>query len=103
MSRHEIVERVGDGGSIDLNGPLVVEQSRHWAQRVLEVPDLSPQKRIERMYLTAYARPPGKEELSAAQAFLDRQSAQYGQSSDVRAWADLAHVLMNAKEFIFIE
>jgi hypothetical protein len=41
-------------------------------------------------------------------AFLSSQSREHGNaagdaSSDERVWADLAHVLINAKEFQFID
>jgi len=41
------------------------------------------------------------EELAQALAFLAEQGKEHG-ASDVRAWADLAHVLFNVKEFIFL-
>jgi hypothetical protein len=48
------------------------------------------------MYQSAYSRPPSAEELAAALAFLD------GREKDPVAWSDLAHVLFNVKEFIFL-
>ena len=57
---------VGDRGTsnlpaqalILLNDPMVVEQSRVWARRVLADKSLSARERIRRMYLSAFARPP---------------------------------------------
>jgi hypothetical protein len=87
-----------------MNGPFIAQQAERWAQRVLAEPDLSPPQRIERMYLSAFARPPDDDETAAALAFLSEQSQRYGgQKNDSRAWSDLAHVLLNVKEFIFIE
>jgi hypothetical protein len=85
-----------------MNDPLVVEQARLWSLRVLSRAELSPPGRVERMYLELYSRPPDADETAAALAFVERQSAQYGATDDARAWADLAHVLMNVKEFIFV-
>ena len=35
--------------------------------------------------------------------FVAGQAAEYGKPDHPKAWADLAHVLFNAKEFIFVE
>ena len=35
--------------------------------------------------------------------WVDQQIAEYGEARQAKAWADLAHVLFNAKEFIFVE
>jgi hypothetical protein len=63
--------------------------------------------RINRLYEQAFARTPTADELATAQAFLGQQAAEYklpaeAAASDPRVWADLCHVLMNVKEFIFI-
>ena len=34
--------------------------------------------------------------------FVEDQGREYGKADDPRAWADLAHVLFNVKEFIFV-
>jgi len=108
---------VGDRGTsnlpaqalILLNDPMVVEQSRVWARRVLVDKNAatSARDRIRRMYLSAFARPPSDEELSDDLAFLDQQAAALGVKPEERmaneqAWADLCHVLFNVKEFIFV-
>jgi hypothetical protein len=90
-----------------LNDPLVVELSRKWANRALEqVPvdgknDLS--KRIHWLYLAAFGRPPTQKESLAANHYLTSKSAEYGVSTkDAGLWADLTHVLVNTKEFIYL-
>jgi hypothetical protein len=89
-----------------LNDPLVVEQSRVWARRVL-AGGQSPEQRIDAMYLAAFAREPDDDERAAALAFLEVQGAQLGLSPEAArssedVWADLGHVLFNVKEFIFV-
>ena len=59
------------------------------------------------MYDAAYARPPTDTEVAQAIAFLQSQAEELGvpaekRLSDPRAWADLAHALMNTKEFVFL-
>jgi len=95
-----------------MNDPLVAEQSRHWARRLLADENASRQTLIRRMYLAAFSREPTIAESSAALAFVDQQAREYGAGSsavggddarDERAWADLGHVLYNGKEFVFVE
>ncbi|MDX1945190.1 MAG: PSD1 and planctomycete cytochrome C domain-containing protein [Pirellulaceae bacterium] len=92
-----------------MNDPFVSEQARVWARRVLSDGKLTtPESRIRRMYLQAYGREPAGTEISAARAFLDQQSREYELPAgtnplDERVWADLAHVLLNVKEFVFVD
>ncbi len=86
-----------------LNNPFVVQQAEVWARRVLAVPGRTPPQRIAAMYEAAFARPPSDEELALAVAFVTEQAKEYGSPDAPKAWADLAHVLFNAKEFIFVE
>jgi hypothetical protein len=81
-----------------LNDPFVVAAARLWAGRLLaETPGTSaPRPRIDRLYLTAFGRPPTEAEAAEALAFLA------GQEDDPRAWADLCHVLVNVKEFVYV-
>jgi hypothetical protein len=92
-----------------MNDPFVAEQAQRWAESVLaeQGGSDSSQERVRRMYLAAFGREPAAAEIQAALAFLTRQASEYGPSSpadrDDRAWADLAHVLLNVKELLFVE
>ncbi len=84
-----------------MNDPFVVEQAKSWAHSLPA--DLGIGERITRMYLTAFSRPPTDAEIADGAAFLKDQCALYGcQDADERVWADLAHVLFNVKEFIYL-
>src|SRR5262249_49277368 len=86
-----------------MNDPFVIQQAELWAMRALAEKNLSAQQRIARMYATAFCRPPTKEETDAGLAFLRQQTAALGaDGKELSAWADYAHVLMNLKEFIFL-
>jgi hypothetical protein len=90
-----------------MNDPFVVEQSARWAARILVDPATSVDESIGTMYREAFARPPSPDELAAARGFLSAQAAIHGGdfATDPRqpaVWADLAHALINAKEFIFV-
>jgi hypothetical protein len=84
-----------------LNNPFVMQQAHLWARRVLAEPGQGDRERIARMYEAGFGRLPTETELADALAFLAEQGKEYGRI-DERAWADLAHVLFNVKEFIFI-
>jgi hypothetical protein len=90
-----------------MNDPFVVQQAGLWARRVLAEPGMTPERRVEKMYLSAFARPPTVAEVNDAVAFLDAQGAELGiapgaRRDEPRVWADLAHVLMNVKEFVYV-
>jgi hypothetical protein len=75
-----------------LNDPLVIEQARRWAGRIADAPAGGDRERLERCYILAFGRPPTDEEARACLAFVAHSG-----------WADLCHVLVNMKEFIFID
>jgi hypothetical protein len=102
-----------------MNDPFVQQQAELWARRTLAAPG-DERERITRMYQSAFARAPTDDELAACRDFLHSQarlkiattsperprggapSLALGVGEGVEAWADLAHVLFNAKEFIFL-
>jgi hypothetical protein len=85
-----------------MNNPFVLEQASVWANKVIaETPD--PAERIRQMYSAAFARQPTDTEVHEASQFIFQQAQQYGAGDSSRPWVDLAHVLFNVKEFIFIE
>jgi len=91
-----------------LNDPFVVNQAVLWARRVLADPNLSVAGRIQKIYSMAFARLPASIEEAKTLAFLEQQGQTYALNpsawpTDEQVWADLCHVLFNAKEFIFVE
>ncbi len=85
-----------------LNNPFVVQQAELWAKKVLAAPGTA-ESRVTDMYASAFGRAPTKDEVTAATEFVAELSKDYGKPDHPKAWADLAHVLFNAKEFIFVE
>ena len=80
-----------------MNGPFVRQQAEVWAERVLrELPSATAEQRIQWLYEVGFGRAATAAELSDAKAFV-------GDSTDKITWADLCHVLLNVKEFIFIK
>ena len=87
-----------------MNDPFVHLQAGLWAKRVVAQGGTT-EERISGMYLSAYGRPPSATEKRSCLDFLDRQAqlaGGIGSRREVAAWADLAHMLFNVKEFIFL-
>ncbi|MEX1228759.1 MAG: PSD1 and planctomycete cytochrome C domain-containing protein [Planctomycetaceae bacterium] len=74
-----------------MNNPFVWEQSQLWSLRSSMMQELNSEARITRMYEEAFGRPPTDEERRIAMSFLEAAE-----------WSDLAHLLINLKEFVFI-
>ncbi|WP_406697046.1 PSD1 and planctomycete cytochrome C domain-containing protein [Singulisphaera sp. Ch08] len=87
-----------------LNDPFVIGQATRWSERLLANQRTGATRRelLTQMYLTAFGRPPTDREIGAGLAFLDSQAGSSGAGTDPRAWADLCHVLINVKEFIYV-
>jgi hypothetical protein len=90
-----------------MNDPFVIAQAKLWADQVLQDKSADVRTRVTKMYQTAFGREPDEREIAAATAFLDKQGAELGlpteqRTTDAHVWADLAHALMNVKEFVFL-
>ncbi len=101
------VSNVPSQALILMNDPFVVEQAKLWARRTLADKNLAPAERIGLLYEQALARPAEPREVEAALAFLQQQAGELGLGAgawqtDERPWADLCHVLLNSKEFLFV-
>ncbi|MEM1443007.1 MAG: PSD1 and planctomycete cytochrome C domain-containing protein, partial [Verrucomicrobiota bacterium] len=79
-----------------MNDPFVVEQSQLWGSHIagLEATDA---ERLTHMYSQALAREPNTDEQEKVLAFVEGY-----EGSPEERWTQVAHVLFNAKEFIFI-
>jgi cytochrome c553 len=97
-----------------MNNPFVIQQAGLWSSRTLEdlqANDGRPsaesnndltRQRIRRLYETAFSRLPTDDEFTATLGFLTEQGKEYNGPNDPRTWADLCHVLLNVKEFVFV-
>jgi len=73
-----------------MNNEFVTAQADKWAARV-EAAYSDPRERLDAMYLEIFARQPAPAERDRIATYLAENS-----------WRDLAHVLLNAKEFLFL-
>ena len=91
-----------------LNNALVHEQVSAWAAKDMEIRrGYSTEQRIEHLFASALGRQPSAQEVQSLVEFIDDQADAYAlppaaRCSDQRLWTDLCHVLINAKEFLYI-
>ena len=82
-----------------MNDPFIVEQSRKWAEK-LTATGKSEEAMIDEVFLSALGRVPDEKERTRLEQFVKSEVREGG--TKVEALADLTHVVMNMKEFIFI-
>lgn len=86
-----------------MNDPFVAQQAERWAERDMAGPVRSIGQRVDELYQAAFTRPPTEAEVRDAESFIAQQARRYGSTvNDSKVWTDLCHVLINVKEFIFI-
>jgi hypothetical protein len=86
-----------------LNDPFVAQQAQAWAKRIRGQAQASPavDALLNRLYETAFARLPTADERALAREFL-RPSKVNETAEGEKAWAELCHVLLNVKEFLYV-
>jgi hypothetical protein len=91
-----------------LNNRFVVEQAEAWARRLAAADDprragTDSEAVMDSIYETAFGRLPTGVERAAAQQFLAQATGAERRADARSAYADLCHVLLNVKEFIYVE
>ncbi|TWT78067.1 Planctomycete cytochrome C [Posidoniimonas polymericola] len=85
-----------------LNSPFVQQQSAAWAQTAVAQSE-GVDGRIEYLYQSGLCRAPTENERARLAEFVTQEAADRGASTDDPAvWADAAHALVNAKEFLYL-
>ncbi len=96
------VSDVPDQALALLNDPFVLAMAKHWSERELKVAR-SAEQRIAAMFTAAFARPPSGAESARLMKFLARSAELRGASLQAPiVWQDLAHALINMREFIYV-
>ena len=82
-----------------MNDPFVVSQAKLWATRMIaDVPD--PKIRVQEMYKLAFSRLPTDQESELLMQYVSTSPGSPNET--LLQWTDLAHALINTKEFIFL-
>ena len=87
-----------------MNNEFISREAALWADRLM-VESTGRRQRIDTMFEKAFGRMPAAWEARDVEAFLDNQKTEHMAfgDDDPRPWADLAHVLFNSTEFIFVQ
>jgi Protein of unknown function (DUF1553)/Protein of unknown function (DUF1549)/Planctomycete cytochrome C len=81
-----------------MNNEFVAQQAGAWARRVVAAtPDAGT--RIQQMYLAAFGRAPAPDEAASISSFVSEQTSK----PEEAVWTDVAHVLLNSAEFIYLQ
>jgi mono/diheme cytochrome c family protein len=90
-----------------LNSPHVRGYAAGFAQRLLPAWQDSPEQAVKQGYLMAIARDPDRDELAAAAAFLESQTASYAADGKpaprTLALTDFCQVLFGLNEFVYVD
>jgi hypothetical protein len=98
-----------------LNNEFVLIQARYLAERVTAQAGKDPAAQVRELYRIALSRSPSDKELQGNLEFMKKQrefqvakgsgsgsGANAEQNSDTSALIDLAHVMLNANEFVYV-
>jgi len=89
-------------GLILMNDPFVIGQAALWGKKLLKQ-FTDPDQRIQNLYESAFSRPPSEFEMEVSHDFVVEQAKLHGVAKDHELpWKDLAHAIINTKEFIFL-
>jgi hypothetical protein len=88
-----------------LNNEFTLIQAKYFADRVWKTAGANPEKQVGEMYRIAFSREPGASEMSQNVAFLQKRAegAGGGDGAARSALGDLAHVLLNLNEFVYVK
>jgi hypothetical protein len=81
-----------------MNDPFVRECAESWAKRAIKDGPADSDKRIAWFYRMAFGRVPIADETRLFREFSPTHS-----TDDVATWTDIAHAIINTKEFVFIQ
>jgi hypothetical protein len=102
------VSTVASQALLLMNNEFVAQQAREWARRAMAA-SASPEERIQFLYRTAFSRRSDAGEAARILRFLESQPQLYRASSgavpegsEEQVWTDVAHVLLNSPEFLYI-
>jgi len=87
-----------------LNNEFTLIQADRFAQRVLREAGTDQESQVKTMYRIAFSREPAPKELENNVAFLKKQtSPAAGSGANQAALTDLAHVVLNLNEFVYLQ
>ena len=90
-----------------LNDPFIIGQADAWGQQLIAIAHRDPFERINVMFQQALSRPPTADEHDQFTQLLNRLASLHkipaaDRMTSQPIWKDMAHVIFNLKEFIYL-
>ncbi len=90
-----------------LNDPFVIQQAEVWSTKLVPSAEIAPIERVRSMFRTALGRTPRSDEEARFVFALNEVAQLRGVASEdvlksSLVWQDLAHILFNLQEFVYI-
>ncbi|QGJ70792.1 Planctomycete cytochrome C [Planctomycetales bacterium 10988] len=88
-----------------INGDYVLGRAKKMAERLLKEKDRSSAERIDLAYRLLWGRAASPQEIAATEGFLEKQQtlATDQDKSELTAWTDFCHVLLNSNAFLYCD
>jgi hypothetical protein len=86
-----------------MNHPKMLEFSRSTGERLLDLPDLTDEERLNWLYLSAVGREPTARERDLCQQYLDALQTGETELDRTEIWAMLCQAVFNSIDFRYIE
>ena len=88
-----------------LNSQFVVQQARHFAERLEREAGASAGARVAHAFLLALARGPSEEEMRVSLDFIKTQGGVYGgqAGAELTAWSDFCQMMLASNPFLYVE
>ncbi len=87
-----------------MNNPMIIEQSRKMAARLLSVSGIDDHQRVQLAYRQAIGRPATPGEMHAALAYLESLESSLQDSNPVvTAWSSFCHALFASLDFRYVD
>ncbi|HZO86584.1 MAG TPA: DUF1553 domain-containing protein, partial [Verrucomicrobiae bacterium] len=80
-----------------LNSPFILERAKGFASRIAASADTDA-ARVQQAYRILYSRPPDRDELTVALAYLNKPA-----SGDISRWDQYAQMLLVSNEMLYVD
>ncbi|MEM7392083.1 MAG: DUF1553 domain-containing protein, partial [Verrucomicrobiota bacterium] len=85
-----------------MNNPFIQDMAGRWGRDVKGRPGTTEEK-IGRLFEAALTREADPAEIENIKSFMEKQASLYRTTPDnERVWTDVCHIMMNMKEFIYL-
>ncbi len=104
MQGKRMVTNIAPQALFMMNSEFLTDRSHSISKALLDDASLTPQQRIEKIYLRTLNRRPAGEEADAALTYVENYRQRFGgANADRDAWQSMVRVLMASNDFIYVD